>query len=490
MRDTTPSSFDTVGFLFTLKCTAAVACLFVVAHYGPVFAAQVALSSDLTDSEMIETELEEVKAKRTLRSLEERQLLEKLEEYEQTLATRTIGTASIETLSAAHDRLIAADLSAMKLYLFENGHATATLDILSKGKRGSRWETPTGLYKVQTKEFEHFSSIGEVFMPFSMQFFGNFFIHGWPYYPDGSPVPEGYSGGCIRLSTEDAAIAFEFAKGGMPIFVWEGETDDGTSVSIGAKPVPKISAKAFLVADIRTGRVYAERNADLVLPIASLTKLITALVANETIHYDRILSVSKDDRAQTEGTPGTISVGDSFTISDLLFPLLMESNNSVAYTLARYFGSNTFVGWMADKAKAIGMEHTNFEDPSGISEKNVATANDIFKLTRYIHDNQSYILNISRDTEKTIRSEEGRSYKLNNFNVFSGNPQFLGGKTGYTDEARETMTTVFEVPLEHATATVAIVVLRSEDRKKDVEKLLSWFKATAIVSTSTISKAY
>ena len=477
------SSFDTRGFLFALQCLIVVVTLFVGVRFGTAFASEKILSSATEEADRVELQLLEIKAKRTMRSLGETQLLEKLQEYESTLSTRTIGTASADTLAKAHERFIGADLAHMKLYLYENGYATAVFDIQSKGKRGSRWETPTGLYKIETKEEDHFSSIGGVHMPKAMQFFGNFFIHGWPYYPDGDPVAEGYSGGCIRLSSEDAAAVYAFAARGTPIFVWDGQDAEGAGshITVSSRSLPKISAQAFLIADIQTGSVYAEKRATEKLPVASLSKLLTALVANETIHFDRTLTISADDQRQTEGTPGSIARSDTFTIGDLLYPLLMESNNSAAYALARYHGQNTFVRWMNDKARAIGMENTHMEDPSGISEKNTASASDLFKLMRYIHDSQSFILNMSREKSHTVTAENGRKYALSNFNHFAGNPEFLGGKTGYTIAAKETMTAIFELHIAHATSTVAIVVLGSNDRKADVERLLAWFKGAAVV---------
>jgi len=487
-----PPSFDTHGLKFAAKCLVAVIILFSAVRYGTAIASDRIISGGESDILSTEMKLEEAKAKRTLRSVGEKEVLKKLQEYEAALSTRTIGTASIDTIAQAHERMIAADLSEMKLYLFENGHATATIDILSKGKRGSRWETPTGLYKIETKEEDHFSTIGEVHMPFSMQFFGNFFIHGWPQYPGGEPVPEGYSGGCIRLSTEDATKVFEFAKRGTPIFVSEGKMASTTQIVVSNMPLPKISAKAFLVADIKNGAVYAERDADETLPIASVSKLLTALVANETIHFDRTLTVNGDDRAQTDGTPGSIARGDTFTVGELLYPLLMESNNSAAYTLARYNGADNFVTWMNDKAAAIGMEHTHMEDPSGISPENKASANDLFKLMRYIEGSQSFILNLSREPKRTLKAENGRTYTFGNFNHFAGDTGFIGGKVGYTNEARETMTALFELSVKsaplaqgsalatgQATATIAIIVLGSDDRKKDIQALLSWFKKAA-----------
>jgi hypothetical protein len=80
------------------------------------------------------------------------------------------------------------DLAAMTLTLYAEGKEKEKLPVLTKGREGSWWETPTGEYSALLKESNHFSSIGKVWMPWSIQFYGNFFIHGWPYHPDGSPV--------------------------------------------------------------------------------------------------------------------------------------------------------------------------------------------------------------------------------------------------------------------------------------------------------------
>jgi D-alanyl-D-alanine endopeptidase (penicillin-binding protein 7) len=154
----------------------------------------------------------------------------------------------------------------------------------------------------------------------------------------------------------------------------------------------------------------------------------------------------------------------------------------VAYALARYWGSATFTEWMNDKARAIGMSDTALEEPSGISPRNVSTANDVFRLARYIHDSQSFILTMSREQKKTITAESGRRYALGNLNIFAGEEGFLGGKTGYTDEAEQTMVAVFEVPFEESTATIAVVVLGSDERKSDIEKLRSWFRSAAKIA--------
>src|SRR3989344_7276539 len=127
---------------------------------------------------------------------------------------------------ARKESFIEIDLSQMKVSLYKEGGLLKTLPVLSKGRDGSWWETPTGNYKILSKEQNHFSSIGNVWMPWSMQFYGNFFIHGWPYYEDGTPVSSTYSGGCIRLETTDAERLYPLVSTGTPVIVIKDETRD------------------------------------------------------------------------------------------------------------------------------------------------------------------------------------------------------------------------------------------------------------------------
>ena len=110
------------------------------------------------------------------------------------------------------------DLDKMELTIWKDG-VSETFPVLSKGDPERTNETPRGDFEALYMAEKHFSSIGHVWMPYSIQFKGNFFIHGWPYYPDGTDVPKGYSGGCVRLSTADAKRVYEFVKPGMPIHI-------------------------------------------------------------------------------------------------------------------------------------------------------------------------------------------------------------------------------------------------------------------------------
>lgn len=232
-------------------------------------------------------------------------------------------------------------------------------------------------------------------------------------------------------------------------------------------PVPSIEAEAYLVADVDSGRVVASKNADTALPIASITKIVSALVASDEIPGDARITLSAPDRAQTEGTPGRLPANATFEARQLLYPLLMESNNTVAFALAR--SHSAFVEKMNERAAELGMLSTSFEEPSGLSARNVASARDLFTLLRHLVSSRDDILGISRTASYSLPSAK-RAYDIPNFNVFVSDAAFIGGKTGYTDDARQTMAALFSI----GGRTIAIVVLGTSDRKRDIDRLREW----------------
>ncbi|MBU1159765.1 CapA family protein [Patescibacteria group bacterium] len=457
-------SFDKEGFWFSAKFLAVFFCMLAIFYFGSgsVFAKIFPQKFDISE---IEENLENILARKKFEENMKKILASEKEVQDLFEKTRNIKIYSISDYIPREGKFIGVDLEEMKLYLYQNGEIDNTFEILSKGKEGTYYETPSGLYKIITKEKNHFSSIGYVFMPYSMQFFGNFYIHGWPYYPDGTPVRAGYSGGCIRLSDKDAQKVFDFSEKGTEIFVYE-EKNDIVSEAVKLKNIskPEISAESFIVADIDSGEIFLEKNPEQILPIASISKLMTAIVANETISYDK-----------------KIINGETFSVGDLLYPLIMQSDNGVADSLAMFYGANAFVQWMNDKAKALSMDNTNFNDSSGLSSYNTSTVSDLFRLSRYLKNKRSFILNISKEPQKDIIASSGRDYKIINLNPFSENENFIGGKTGYTETAGETMLSTFSVPIgQEENVNLAIIVLGSEGRQKDTLALLDWFKKARV----------
>ncbi len=124
---------------------------------------------------------------------------------------------NIENLFA--ENILIADLQNMKVDLVSKGQVIKTFDIISKGRPASYYETPAGDYTIKSKQENKFSNLGHVYMPYSMQFYGNFFIHGIPYHADGTRVSSSYSGGCIRMSDADAKEIYEFSKVGTRLLI-------------------------------------------------------------------------------------------------------------------------------------------------------------------------------------------------------------------------------------------------------------------------------
>lgn len=420
-------------------------------------------------------------------------------EPEQASSESAGGTESVKIFSAPfpeEGKFIKADLSGMRLRLYEDGGILEEFDILSVGKKGTAWETPVGDYKVETKEDNHFSTIGSVWMPYSVQFFGNFFVHGWPYYPGGSPVPRGFSGGCIRLLTDDAKKVYGFAKPGMPFlvtgdFYGKNETAEGEPRYFfkSNAPFPQISAKAFLVADLDNGVIVKEKRKNEKLPIASITKLMTALVSLEAINQ-YLQAIVSENAISAYGDAGSLKAGEKITVEDLIYPLLLESSNDAAVVLAEQLGERNFIRLMNEKAFSAGFYGTYFKDSSGLSPENVSTAEDLFRLAKYLFNSKRYILEVTK--KKQFELKDGNDKIVHSwFNVskFTGEKGFLGGKTGYTDEARETAVEIFSLPLsEFSSRNIVIVVLGSENREGDVFAILNWLKQNTYYSEKTVAE--
>lgn len=367
---------------------------------------------------------------------------------------------------------IEADLLNMSLKIWKNGENVLEIPIKTKGRKGSWWETPAGIYKIQSKETNHLSSMSGVYMPWSMQFQGNFFIHGWPYYQDGTPVASTYSGGCIRLDTNNAKKLFNMVDMGYPIIVYNNE-----SVSDNFKYIdipPSISSRASLAIDINNNYIFLKNNSDKILPIASITKLMTALVATDYINMDNTAIVPKEAIVQT--TIPRLKAGQKISIHELLYPLLMESSNEAAETIARYSGRDGFITKMNEKALSLGMVNTNFVDPSGISENNTSTAEDLVLLTKYIYNNKRFVFNITAGKEKTLYYKSNVFSDIKNLNDFADNPNFVGGKVGQTTAAKETEISVFDIQLSNISETrpILIITLGSENNKQDIESILDY----------------
>lgn len=235
---------------------------------------------------------------------------------------------------------------------------------------------------------------------------------------------------------------------------------------------PSLSAEGYLVADIQTDEIILEKNKAKQFPVASITKLMTALVSIETIDQSQIAIVPLEALAGENPSIKSLSEGEVISTGSLLYPLLLESSNAAAKTLANHVGTKNFVNYMNGKANSLGLYNTFFADSSGLSSKNISTPKDLFRLVSYIFKNKKQVLDITR--KKGF--EEGMK-KWSNGDKFSGLENFLGGKTGYTESAGKTFAGVFSLSsVETGQREIAIIILKSKDRDDDLIKILDYLK--------------
>lgn len=238
--------------------------------------------------------------------------------------------------------------------------------------------------------------------------------------------------------------------------------------------IPSLTAQAYLVADIDTGEVFAELSGTKEFPIASLTKLMTAIISEEV--FSPAMNVPITESAVREpGNSSGLRAGTKIQAKDLLYPLLMESSNDAAKAFALFYGQNDFVQRMNLNARRLGMTKTRFTDTSGLNSGNTSTARDLFIFTQHLANEKPHLLQITKTHQHSIRAIP-YTHELRNSNIFTKDAQFIGGKIGETTAAKETMLSVFSIPQWRKERRIAIIVLRSDDREGDTAKLLEWAK--------------
>lgn len=367
------------------------------------------------------------------------------------------------------------DLEEMKARIYQDGSLEKEIPVLTKGNNNSWSGVCSGLYQVLDKYKIAFSNVSKVYMPWSLHFYGMYYLHGEPYYPDGTKLKSKYSGGCIRFYNKDAEYIFNTLEMNEPILIID-KKNDGYLYEKYEEPaeITDISAESYLVADLDSYHLLAEKNYEEVLPIASLTKLMTAVTLTE--NKDNAKSVQAKESMFTEYPSATKLIdGTRYNIVELFHPLLTESSNDAAEVLSYALGREKTISLMNEKTKMIGMENTFFEDPSGLSEKNVSTTKDLFYLGRYIFNIRPILLRITKgeiiNTFSSVRFK-----KLKNKNIFYENEDFIGGKTGYTVEAGNTGLFIFKLPLSDGNyRNIIIILLKSKHLEDDVNKVFTWW---------------
>jgi D-alanyl-D-alanine carboxypeptidase len=195
-----------------------------------------------------------------------------------------------------------------------------------------------------------------------------------------------------------------------------------------------------------TGRVLFEKCADDEMYIASITKILTAIIAIERADLTDWVEITRDDVHQV-GSSLYMVEGDRMRLEDLIYGLMLRSGNDAAWAIARHVGGSdvdAFVAMMNEKARTIGMNNSSFQNPSGLDETtyNLSTARDMALLQRYAMNNP-FFREISYASMHQATSEQGKNFLWKNkHRLVNGRYQYaISGKTGFTEQAKRTLVT-------------------------------------------------
>ena len=251
---------------------------------------------------------------------------------------------------------------------------------------------------------------------------------------------------------------------------------------------PGLRSTSALVIDETHASVLYSRNADVAAPIASITKLLTALVvADAKLPLEERIEITQDDRSLHKGAYSRLAVGTTLSRGDLIHLALMSSENRAAHALGRTYpgGVDAFVEAMNAKARALGMVSAHFVDPAGLSSENVASPEDLAKLVmaashdptiREYSTDRSYAVPVGR-----------RKVEFRNTNSLVGNPTWdiVVQKTGYISEAGKCL--VMQAVIDDR--TVVMVLLNSYGRytrTADAQRIRKWMQAKLGMRTAHV----
>ena len=233
-----------------------------------------------------------------------------------------------------------------------------------------------------------------------------------------------------------------------------------------------LSAKAAIVIDQTSGSILFSTSPDFQFFPASLTKLMTAMIALETFPLDKVITIN--DESTAVGSSMKLQKGERITVQNLLKGLLIDSGNDAAFALANNYptGYNGFVQKMNETAFTLHMDHTTYKNVSGVEQAgHLTTARDMATLTKEAMK-QSFIRETVKTQTLTVSDVDGQfAHNLASTNQLLGKIEGIEGvKTGWTDDAGQCLIT----QTTRNGHTMITVILGSNDRFGETERLINW----------------
>lgn len=239
--------------------------------------------------------------------------------------------------------------------------------------------------------------------------------------------------------------------------------------------LPEFSARAVLIKDLTTDTILYQKDASMPLPIASTTKIVTALVASEYFKPNAVLTVNQG--ADITGARVGLFKGENLSFRSLLYGMLLNSGNDAAFTIAENYpgGVLGFVSAMNKMATDLNLKNSHFTNPAGFDDQNhYSSAQDLAIISEEALKNYQLARIFSTQETQVTSLDKKYSHRLSNLNkLLSQVTGVLGIKTGFTTLAKENLVTL----VERENHRVLIVVLGSDDRFKETTKLIEWVYA-------------
>jgi D-alanyl-D-alanine endopeptidase (penicillin-binding protein 7) len=251
----------------------------------------------------------------------------------------------------------------------------------------------------------------------------------------------------------------------------------------GAQPVrdPKLKSSSVLIIDQSDSTILYSRHADVAMPIASITKLMTALVVLDAKQpLNEPLQITDSERDLPKSAFSRLTVGTTLSRGDLMHLALMSSENRAAHALGNNYpgGMPAMVAAMNAKATALGMSHSHFVDPTGLSSENVASPADLSKLVIAASHN-STIREYSTDKSYAVKVRR-HMVEFRNTDNLVANPtwKIVVQKTGYITEAGKCL--VMAAVIEGRSVIIVLLdSLGKYTRVADAKRIKTWMEASA-----------
>ncbi|MBW0278396.1 D-alanyl-D-alanine endopeptidase [Shewanella xiamenensis] len=264
-----------------------------------------------------------------------------------------------------------------------------------------------------------------------------------------------------------------------------------------AKKAPakqEVAANSALVVDLKTNEILYSSNPDAVRPIASVTKLMTAMVTLDAkLPMDEKLTININDTKEMRGVYSRVRIGSEISRKEMLLLTLMSSENRAAASLAHHYpgGHKAFIKAMNAKAKALGMKNTRYVEPTGLSEKNVSSARDLVVLLK-ASEGYPMLGQLSSTEKKTVtfgKPKYSLDFRNTNRLVYKDNWNIHLTKTGFTNEAGHCLV----MRTEMAKRQVAFVVLDAYGKythMADANRLRTWLETGKVTPIPADAKQY